>query len=145
MLTTSTPLYFGPCTKYPSLNDHPAFIAFVAESSLGGMDKTLQFRSDYQGIIDAGQEIIKDLAERTRAWKFEEVIDAAQHADLINLRGEISSDYFEMQINSRKENWAEGMEKWDLISYSVRQNMGGILTDTTSALQYHPVIFQTPH
>ncbi len=112
MLTLSTPLYFGPCTKYPSLNDHLSFIAFLAESSLGGMDKTLQFgttfRFDYEGIIDAGQEAIKDLAERTRAWKFEAVIDAAQHADLINLRGEISSDYFEMQINSHKENWAEG-------------------------------------
>ncbi len=53
------------------------------------MDKTLQFRFDYEGISDAGQETIKALAERTRAWKFEALIDAAQHADLINHRGEI--------------------------------------------------------
>ncbi len=68
------------------MNDHPAFIVFLAKSSLGGMDKTLQFRFDYEGISDAGQETITALAERTRAWKFEAVIDAAQHADLINLR-----------------------------------------------------------
>ena len=52
--------------------------------------------------------MLRDLAERARAWKFEAVIDAAQHADLINHCGEISSDYFEMQINRRKENWEEG-------------------------------------
>jgi hypothetical protein len=56
-------------------------------------------------------------------WKFEAVIDAAQHSDLINHSGEISSDYFEMQINSRKENWVERVEKWDLISYSVQQTI----------------------
>ncbi len=92
-------LHFGPGTKFPSLNDHPAFIQFLAESSLGGMDKTLQFRFDYEGISDARQETIRDLEERARAWKFEAVIDAAQHADLINHRGEISSDYFQMQLN----------------------------------------------
>jgi hypothetical protein len=76
---------------------------------------------------DAGEETITALAERTRAWKFEAVIDAAQHAELINHRGEISSDYFEMQINSRKENWFEGIEKWDHISYSVPQNIGSLI------------------
>jgi hypothetical protein len=50
LYTTWAPLNFGPCTKYPSLNDHPAFIAFLAKSSLGGMDKTLQYRFDYEGI-----------------------------------------------------------------------------------------------
>ncbi len=28
-----------------------------------------------------------------------------------------------MHINSRKENWVEGIETWDLISYSVPQNI----------------------
>ncbi len=56
-------------------------------------------------------------------WKYEAVIDAAQHSDLINHSGEVSSDYFEMQINSRKENWVERVEKWDLISYSVVESV----------------------
>ncbi len=86
------PLYFGPSTQYPVLNDQPAFITFLAQTSLGGMDKTLDCRFDYKGISDARQETIRDLAERARAWKFEAVIDAAQHADLINHSGEISSD-----------------------------------------------------
>ena len=55
------------------------------------------------------------------------MIDAAHHADLINHNGEISSDYFEMQINSRKENWGEAIEKWDLISYSVPQNVASLI------------------
>jgi hypothetical protein len=53
------------------------------------MDKTLQYRFDYEGISDAGQETITALAEQTRGWKFEAVIDAAQHADVINHCGEI--------------------------------------------------------
>ncbi len=57
LYTTWAPLYFGPGTKYPSLNDHAAFIAFLAESSLGGMDKTLQLRFDYEGISDAGSSL----------------------------------------------------------------------------------------
>jgi hypothetical protein len=32
-----------------------------------------------------------------------------------------------MQINSRKENWVEGIEKWDLISYSVLQNIASLI------------------
>ncbi len=100
LYTTWAPLHFGPSTKYPSLNDHPAFILFLAKSSLGGMGKTLQFRFDYEGSSDAGQETIKALAERMCAWKFEAVIDAVQHEELINHHGEISSDYFEMQIIS---------------------------------------------
>jgi hypothetical protein len=120
-------LHFGPGTKFPSLNDHPAFIKFLAESSLGGMDKTLQFRFDYEGISDARQETIRDLEERARAWKFEAVIDAAQHADLINHRGEILSDYFQMQLNRCKEHWVEGIDKWDLISYSLPQNISSLM------------------
>jgi hypothetical protein len=69
LCTTWAPLHFGPGTKYPLLNDHPAFIEFLAKSSLGGMDKTLQYRFDYEGISDAGQETMTALAERTRAWK----------------------------------------------------------------------------
>ncbi len=111
------------------MQDHPraAFITFLAQSSLGGVDKTLQFRFDYEGISYAGQETITALAERTRAWKFEAVIDAAQHADLINHHGKISSDYFEMQINRYKEKWGEGIEQWALISYSVPQNIGSLI------------------
>ena len=30
-------LHFGPGTEYPTLHDHPAFITFLAKSSLGGM------------------------------------------------------------------------------------------------------------
>jgi hypothetical protein len=118
---------FGPWTEYPSLNDHPAFITFLAKRSLGGMNTTLPFRFDYKGIRDARQETIRHLAERTRAWKFEAVINAAQHADLINHRGEISSDYLKMQINHSKEKCVERIEKWDLISYSVPQNIGSVI------------------
>ncbi len=64
------PLYFGPGTQLPLLNDHPAFITFLDQSSLGGVDKILQFRYDYEGISDAEQDTISALAERTRAWKF---------------------------------------------------------------------------
>ncbi len=113
----------GPfCISVPAqsiMNVHPAFFTFLAQSSLRGMGETLQYRFDYEGISDVRQETIRDLAERARAWKFEAVIDAAQHADLINHRGEISSDYVQMKIDSSKENWDEGIEKWDLISYSV--------------------------
>jgi hypothetical protein len=87
----------------------------------------VQYRFDYEGISDAGQETITALAERTRAWKFVAVIDAAQHADCINHRGKISSDYSEMQIDSGKENWVEGIENWDLISYSVPQNIASLI------------------
>ncbi len=34
LYTTWATLYFGPCTKYPSFNDHSAFIGFIAKSSL---------------------------------------------------------------------------------------------------------------
>jgi hypothetical protein len=43
------------------------------------MDKTLEFRLDYEGNSDARQETVRDLEERARVWKFEAVIDAAQH------------------------------------------------------------------
>ncbi len=98
------------------------------------MDKTLLYRFDYEGISDARQETIRDLAEQARAWKLEAVnppvIDAVQHADLINHSGEISSDCFQMQINHRKEHWVEGTENWDLISYSVPQNIGSLISKT---------------
>ena len=32
-----------------------------------------------------------------------------------------------MQINSRKENWGEAIEKWDLISYSLPQNISSLI------------------
>jgi hypothetical protein len=92
------------------------------------MDKPLQYRFDYEGISDARQETIRDLAEQVQAWKFEAVIDAAQYADLIKHSGEISSAYFNMQINCSKENLNEGIEKWDLISYSVPQNTASLIT-----------------
>jgi hypothetical protein len=118
-------LHFGPSTDFPSWNEHPDFIRFLAESSLAseGMDKVLLFRIDYEGISDARQETIRDLAEQARAWRIEAVVNAAQHTNFINPSGEISSEYFQMHINSHKENWVEGIKTWDLISYSVQQKI----------------------
>ncbi len=58
-----------------------------------------------------------------RAWKFEAVIDAAHHPDLIDARGEIFSDYFRLRILHCLENWESIKAAWDLVSYSVQRNI----------------------
>jgi hypothetical protein len=61
-------LHFGPSTDILQLNDHPAFIRFVRESSLGGMDPVLMWRVDFKGFSDASQPTIRALEVKDRAW-----------------------------------------------------------------------------
>ena len=42
-------LYYGQGEKWPSLNEHAAFIAFLRESSRERVDPTLMLRVDYRG------------------------------------------------------------------------------------------------
>ena len=97
-------LYFGRGEAWPSLNDHAAYKTFLRESSLGGVDTTLLFRVDFRGVSEARQPVIAKDEKLARSWKFEAVIDAAHHQDLINARGEIFSDYFRLHILHRLEN-----------------------------------------
>ena len=123
--TTWGALHFGPRTDCQSLDEHPAFLRFLRESSLGGIDPALMCRIDCKGVSDARQETIRALEERDRTWRFEAVIDVAHHPDLvINSSGVIASDYFEMHILRHIENWGEKIEKWDLFSYSVPLAIG---------------------
>jgi hypothetical protein len=79
------------------LNEHPAYINFLVEGSLGGMDPILMWRVDCRGFSDASQATRRALEVKDRAWTFEAVIDVAHHPDLImNCSGDISSDYFEV-------------------------------------------------
>ena len=116
-------LYFGQGEMCQSLNDHPVFRNYLRESSLGGMEPTLMYRVDYRGVSEAWQPAIRKNEERVKAWKFEAVIDAAHHTDLIDARGEILLDYFHLRILQRITNWEQQKEAWDLISYSVQQNI----------------------
>jgi hypothetical protein len=65
-------LEFGPGTDFLRLHDHPAYIRFLGESSLGGMDPALMWCVDCRGFSDA------------RTWTFEAVLEVAHHPDLIN-------------------------------------------------------------
>lgn len=92
-------LHFGPSTDILQLNDHPVFILFVRESSLGEMDPALMWRVDFRGFSDASQATIRALEVKDRAWTFEAELDVAQHPDLINnSSGDISSEYFETDV-----------------------------------------------
>jgi hypothetical protein len=96
-------LYFGRGEVWPSLNDHVMFKTFLRESSLHE-DPTLKFRVDYRGVSEAMQLTLWREETRAIAWRFEAMIDAAQHADLVHDRGEIRSDYFHMNIIHRIPN-----------------------------------------
>jgi hypothetical protein len=75
---------FGPGEKWRSFNEHPAFLAFLRESSLGGINPSLSFRVDYEGVSDAIQPTITKMEQRGRAWRFEATIDVKLHKNLID-------------------------------------------------------------
>ncbi len=83
------------------------------------------FRVDYRGVSEAMHPTIWREEARAKAWRFEAKIDAAQHADLVHVRGEIRSDYFHLNIIHRITNWEtiNLKEVWDLVVYSVRLNI----------------------
>ena len=113
-------LYFD---QGESLNDHAAFRTFLRESSLQGVDHTLLFRVDYIGVSEARQPTIRKDDDRARAWKFEAVIDATHHVDLVKAHGEILSDYFHLHILQRITNWEKIKDAYDLVSYSVQRKI----------------------
>jgi hypothetical protein len=120
-----TALYFGQGEECPSLHDHAVFRTFLHESSLGGLDPALLYSIDYRDKSEAWQPATRKGEERVRAWKFEAVIDAVHHTDLIDARGEILSDYFYLHILQHIKNWELRQAAWDLISYSIQRNIFG--------------------
>ena len=114
-------LCYGHGEIWPSLNEHAAFIAFLRGSSRGGIDPTLMIRVDFRGDSEAVQPVLRREEKQVKAWKFEAAIDAAFHPALIDVLGEISSDYFRLQILHRIKNWEELKKVWDLVSYSVQR------------------------
>jgi hypothetical protein len=54
-------LLFGPGKTSKSFHAHPALLAFLRESSLGGIDPSLSYRVDYMGVSNALQPTIRDL------------------------------------------------------------------------------------
>jgi len=98
-------LYYGQGEKWPSLNEHATFIAFLRESSRERVDPTLMLRVDYRGDSEARQPVLRKGEQQARAWKFEALIDAAHHPDIIADHGEIFSEYFRLLLIQRIENW----------------------------------------
>jgi hypothetical protein len=121
-------LRFGPGETYRSFHEHPARLAFLRESSLGGIDPSLSYRVDYLGFSDALQPTIRDVEERGRAWRFEAMIDVAHHKGLIDAHGDIFSDYFRLHILQGIANWETIIKQWDLVCYSVPRNIGCLQT-----------------
>ncbi len=70
-------LQFGPREPSRSFHDHPARLAFLHESSLGGINQSLSYRVDYMGVSDTRQPTTSKNEERGRAWRFEAIIDVA--------------------------------------------------------------------
>jgi hypothetical protein len=87
--TTWGNLQFGPGETWRSFNEHPALLAFLRESSLGGIDPSLSYRVDYMGVSDIRQPATRKKEERGRAWRFEAMIDVAHHKGLIDAHGDI--------------------------------------------------------
>jgi hypothetical protein len=114
------PLHFGPGE---SLNDHAAFKRFLEQSSLEGMDSALLYRVDYRGVSEAWQPTTAKEDDRARAWKFEAVLDAVHHTDLVHARGKILWEYFHLHIIQRITNWEQIKDSYDLVSYSVQRNV----------------------
>jgi hypothetical protein len=59
------------------------------------------YRVDYSGVSEAWQPTKRNDDERLTVWKFEAVIDAALHTDLLGARGEIHADYFHLHLLQR--------------------------------------------
>ncbi len=57
------------------------------------------------GVSDAVQPTLRDVDERGRAWRFEAMIDVAQHKDLVDSQGNIISDYFRLYILKGVADW----------------------------------------
>jgi hypothetical protein len=91
-------LQFGPRKPSRSFHDHPARLAFLLESSLGGIDPSFCYCVDYMGVSDTRQPTTSKNDEQGRAWRFEAMIYVAHQKDLIDARGDISSDYFHLHI-----------------------------------------------
>ncbi len=84
------------------------------------------WRVDCLGFSDAGQETRRALKVKVSTWKFELVIVVVLHLELINYRrGDILSDYFEMNILHHIVKWVV-TETCDLFSYSVQQNISSL-------------------
>jgi hypothetical protein len=99
-------LHFGTGTGLLQLHAHPAFIQFLGESSLGGMNRALMWRVDCRGFSDASQATIRALEVKDRTLTFAAVIDVEHRSDLIiNSSGDIASDYFEMNILRSTGKW----------------------------------------
>ena len=116
-------LRFGPGETYRSFNEHPALLAFLRQSSIGGIDRSLWCRVDYMGVSDSRQPTTSRNEERGRAWRFEAMIDVAHHKGLIDAQGDISSEYFRLHILQGIADWETTIEQWDLVCYSVHRNI----------------------
>jgi hypothetical protein len=124
-------LRFGPGEASKSLHAHPALLAFLHGSSLGGINPSLSYRVDYMGVSDTRQPTTSKTEERGRAWRFEAMIDVAHHKGPIDAQGDIFSDYFCLHILQGITNWEtifERFEPWDLVCYSVPRNIGCLQT-----------------
>jgi hypothetical protein len=126
-------LRFGPGEASKSFHAHPALLAFLHGSSLGGINPLLSYRVDYMGVSDTRQPTTGKKEERGRAWRFEAMIDVAHHKGLIDAQGDIFSDYFRLHILQGIMNWEtitmiERFAPWDLVCYSVPLNIGCLQT-----------------
>jgi hypothetical protein len=76
-------------------------------------------------IAEASVKLVKKtiriLEVKDSAWKFGAVIPDL----IINSCDYISSEYFEMKIPRHNKKWVV-IEKWDLFSYSVKQDIGSV-------------------
>ncbi len=68
-------LQFGPGETYRSFIQHPALLAFLRESSLGGINPSLWYRIDYISVSNFRQPTTSKNEERGRTWRFEVMID----------------------------------------------------------------------
>ncbi len=98
-------LQFGPGETYRSFNQRPALLAFLLESSLGGIDPSLWYRIDYMGVSNSRQPTTSKNEERGRAWRFEAMINVAHHEGLIDASGDIFPDYFRLHILQGIADW----------------------------------------
>jgi hypothetical protein len=91
-------------------HQHPALLAFLRESSLGGIDPSLWYRIDYMGVSNSRQPTTSKNEERGRAWRFEAMIDVAHHKGLIDASGDIFPDYFRLHILQGIADWETTIE-----------------------------------
>jgi hypothetical protein len=81
------------------------------------------YRVDYSGVSEAWQPTERKDDERLKVWKFEAVIDAALHTELLGACGEIHADYFHLHLLQQITDWEKRKKAWDLISSSVQRNI----------------------